>query len=266
MPIREMVWVALVYLGLQANVSADLVIMNIGDSVSAANTHRVTLHNDLESLGIAHTFVGDVKVNAYDSKPLDFQAYGGASFSDMLIGRTVDRGSGPNFEAGVQDALTRYSPNTFLILGGYNNMVGEIVGGGLLATKVQYATLIDFIVANVSSAKIYVSNITDFDPSSSFGPKRPNITEWNSYLVGDTAQRRAAGQSVFLVDNFSSLTYADLRSDGLHPDTPGQIKIGNNWAKALTATPEPSSVLLLTGCCATFLFRRRRNCCEVYAA
>lgn len=263
---KNMAWAGLICFVLQANVSAELVIMNVGDSVSASNTHRLTLHTKLDESGIAHSFVGDVKANAPGNKPIDFQAYGGAGFLDMLEGRTVDRGSGPKFEAGVRDALTRYSPNTFLILGGYNNMANEVVGGELLAPKAQYANLIDFIVTTVPSANIYVSNITDFDPSSMYGPKRPNITEWNAHLVSDTAQRRAAGQSVFLVDNFSSVTYADLRSDGLHPDTSGQVKIGNNWAKAIAATPEPCALLLLTGFCGTFLLRRQRSCYEVQAA
>lgn len=266
MRVREAAWVGLIYLGLQANVSADLVIMNVGDSVSVSNTHRYTLDTELDEAGIAHSFVGDVKANTPSNKPIDFQAFGGATFHNMLEGRTVDRGSGPKFEAGVRDALTRYSPNTFLILGGYNNMVYEVVGSGLVNTKTDYGKLIDFIVTTVPSANIYVSNVTDFDPNSTYGPKRPNITEWNAYLVGDTAQRQAAGQSVFLVDNFSSVTYDDLRSDGLHPDAPGQVKIGNNWAKAITAAPEPSSLLVLTGFCTTYLFRRKRSSYVGHAA
>lgn len=256
---KNMAWAGLICFVLQANVSAELVIMNVGDSVSASNTHRYTLLTELEKTGAVYSFVGDVKYNAPGNKPIDFQAYGGATFHDMLEGRTVDRGSGPQFEAGVRDALTRYSPNTFLILGGYNNLVYESVGGGLVFTKTDYGNLIDFIVSTVPSAEVYVSNITDFDPNSSYAPKRPNITEWNAYLASDTLQRQAAGQSVFLVDNFSSLTYGDLRADGLHPAASGQVKIGNNWAKAIASTPEPSSLLLLIGFCVTHLFQRERR-------
>ncbi len=223
-------------LALQSVAFADPIIMVLGDSVAAEHGSRRILQIELDKAGVASTFVGDVKYTFPGdppNQPIDYQAFGGATFHDMLEGRTVERGQGSQFEAGVRDALNRYTPNMFIILGGYNNLIGEQVGAGLVGTKPDYGELVDFIVTNMPTANIFVNNVTDFDPAKTWGSKRPNVLDWNDYLAVDVNQRNTAGQNVYLVDNFSDVTYGDLYPDGLHVLYSGRAKIGKNWAHAL---------------------------------
>ncbi len=189
------------------------------------------------------------------TEDINHQAYGGMRYEHMLNGWTIDRGNGAKFEPGVADALTRYSPNMFLIMGGYNDMIKETVGN-LDRSKHDLVALLDYITVHAPESTILLANITDFDPDKTWGHKRQNVLDFNPFIKMQ-ADNRA---NVTLVDNFSVITYDDLNADGLHVSSSGHIKIGDNWNAAITAIPEPSTALMLVAAClGTTVFRNRRR-------
>jgi len=241
--------------------SAQVKILNIGDSIAASNQHRVRLQTHLDQSGVAYDFVGDNEFTvASRTQDINHQGFGGATFGVSLNGRVL--ASGP--QRGLVDVLDLYEPDVILVLSGYNHLAQEVVGGGLDATKTQYAELVDFIFANsTTDVQVLFSNVTDFAPNGRFGSRRQNVVDWNQWLANDIVQRQAVGEEIYLVDNFSDVDYrSDLLGDGLHVNSSGLNKIGDNWYAellAVEAVPEPSALTLLCSLSLWGVSRRRRR-------
>jgi hypothetical protein len=234
-------------------VQADLVIMNSGDSISANSGHRSRLQFHLNEKDRQYDFVGD-RMQPGSTEDIDHQAFGGMRYRQMLEGWTIDRGNGPAYEPGVADALTRHTPNLFLIMGGYNDMVQENVGN-LDRPKQDLTALLDHITIHAPESHILLANITDFDPTKTWGHKRQNVLDFNPFIEMQANTR----DNVTLVDNFSLITYDDLNADGLHIAASGHVKIGDNWMNGISAIPEPSSACGLAVTCLLVALRRNRH-------
>lgn len=224
--------------------SCELTILNLGDSQSINDIHRQRFSEFLVSEGIAHRFVGDVQ-SAYPH-----QAYAGAKFTHMVNGRFVDRDRDgvQEWEAGLADALVRYEPDLILFFGGFN----DITQGAVHWVKENYDSVINYATENNPNplASIIVSNLTDLDPSHPKANWRDELVEFNRLITEDAAQRRQAGQSITVVDNYSQVPHSMLQVDGLHLEDAAYETIGQSWSVGFLATnlqpvPEPSSPLLL---------------------
>lgn len=161
-------------------------IMNVGDSVSGG-AHRLALQSHFSNANFNdYDFVGDIAASGTPTD-VNYQACGGALYEHMETGRYVDRGSGAQWEAGVVDAIPRFSPNVFLLLGGYNNMAVENVGGGLSSSLSQFTSLVNYMGAHSPDSYIFISNITDFDPLGSWGDKRQNVLDFNLMISNEVS-------------------------------------------------------------------------------
>lgn len=211
--------------------SADLVLLHVGDSVSAANRNRIQFKSALDANNIGYNFVGDVET-PFEDGDIDHQSFSGNSLRDVLHGRTRF----DEFQAGLIDAIPTHNPTHIMLLGGYNDINQQAVGSGLSEIKGFFTDIADYVRDN-SDAKLVVSNLTDLDPA--LWPRRQNVLDYNAWLADQVEARANAGQSIALVDNFSVITAADRQADGLHLNGAGQTKVGNNWARAV-GVPEPS--------------------------
>ncbi len=206
-------------------------ILNIGDSVSCGG-HRRQLQNRMEQMGFTrYDFVGDVPAAGVPTD-VNHQAFGGARYVHNLSGRWVTHGTNQMWEAGLVEALPKYSPDVILLLGGYNNVVGESVGGGMAVSKSEFTNLVEYIWANKPDVRVFISTITDFDPAGTWGSKRQNVIEFNDFIRLQVEQWRISGRRICLVDVFPLVSYADLMPDGLHVAGSGHVKIGDSWFAA----------------------------------
>ncbi|MFK7769942.1 MAG: PEP-CTERM sorting domain-containing protein [Mariniblastus sp.] len=228
--------------------SAELVLMNAGDSISSTNGHRIELQRLLDQAGIAYNFVGDVNVPRAGND-INHQAFSGNSLKDVLHGRTYR----DEWQAGLIDAIPAHNPTHILLLGGYNNITKEAVGSGLPRIKGYFTDIADHVRDN-SNATLFVSNITDLNPE--LWERRQNVLDYNAWLATEVQNRRLAGDKIQLVDNFSDITYDDLNSDGLHISASGHVKVGANWFEAVS-TPEPSSMMMFAFAVSCTARRRR---------
>ena len=259
------------------NTHAQVKIMNIGDSVSLGR-HLRQLQSRMEADGFTnYDFVGEYQSSGFpqDTNRL---AYGGARYRDNINGRMVDRGSGLKFEPGVNYGIPVYDPDVILVLGGYNNMAQETVGGGLTSSKNEFINLMGSLVSQAPRAEIFISNITDFHPDRTWGYKRQNVFDFNNFMSDTLGEFAIAGLNINWVDNYADVLHSDTTSDGLHVAQSGHNKIGDNWYEAMTradifadslatpqtsslsitSVPEPSSTALL-GLGALGLIARRRR-------
>ena len=219
--------------------SADLVIHNVGDSQSFNNVHRQQFRDDLLANSISHTWVGDV------TTVIPSNSYGGASLLDIHNGRVFDRGFGPLLEPGLLQTIPKFDPDVILIFGGINNLIGD----SAVETMAEMNSMLDYI-ESTGDRVVLVSNVPAV--VGTFQIRNPEIEAYNTSLRTEILNRRANGNRIALADNFSSIaTATDLNADGVHLNSIGQQKVGNNWFPAYqraTAVPEPSQYFAIGVC------------------
>ena len=219
--------------------SADLVIHNVGDSQSFNNVHRQQFQDDLLANSISHTWVGDV------TTVIPSNSYGGASLLDIHNGRVFDRGFGPLLEPGLLQTIPKFDPDVILIFGGINNLIGD----SAVETMAQMNSMLDYI-ESTGDRVVLVSNVPAV--VGTFQIRNPEIEAYNNSLRNEILNRRANGNRIALADNFGSIdTATDLNADGVHLNSIGQQKVGNNWFPAYqraTAVPEPSQYFAMGVC------------------
>jgi len=210
---------------------ADLIVLSTGDSVSTAVGTRLGFEIDLLP-SITPDFVGDTE-QTWLGNDYSYQGYGGFRFEHMLTGTSN--------QDGLTDALTRYSPEVITILGGYNDVAGE---ASMASIEADLDALVDYGFAH-SSAIILVANVTTF--RYGWAHKQPRVIEWNSTLLSNINARRAAGQQIGYIDNFSEIGPESTAADGLHLNGRGAITAGRNWFPVWQpmSIPEPSAFTLL---------------------
>lgn len=219
--------------------SASLVIHNVGDSQSFNNVHRQRFQDDLLNNGIAHTWVGDV------TTVIPSNSYGGASLFDIHNGRVFDRGFGPLLEPGLLQTIPRFDPDVIMIFGGINNLIGD----SATETMAEMTSMLDYI-ESTGDRIVLVSNVPAV--VGTFQIRNPEIEAYNIALRNEISNRQSNGVRIALADNFSAIsTSTDLNSDGVHLNSIGQQKVGDNWLPAYqqaTAVPEPSQYLAIGAC------------------
>ncbi len=225
------------------NASASLVIHNVGDSQSFNNVHRQQFKDDLLNNGIAHTWVGDV------TTVIPSNSYGGASLFDIHNGRMFDRGFGPLLEPGLLQTIPKFDPDVILIFGGINNLIGD----SATETMAEMISMLDYI-ESTGDRIVLVSNVPAV--VGTFQIRNPEIEAYNIALRNEISNRQSNGVRIALADNFSAISTAThLNSDGVHLNSIGQQKVGDNWLPAYqqaTAVPEPSQYLAIGVCLLSF--------------
>lgn len=107
--------------------------------------------------------------------------------------------------------------------------------------------LITLLYSKNPAMHVVVSTLPDADSNNAYRHNPPNndlsasILDYNASMATIVSNRQALGDHITLVDMHAGLTLSDL-SDGLHPNAGGYEKMGNIWADAVVAIPEPSTV------------------------
>jgi hypothetical protein len=110
-------------------------------------------------------------------------------------------------------------------------------------------------------ANLLVSNIPPLT-TSIYGSH--DVTGYNAAIPGIVQSFSSAGKHVYFVDQYSNffdsggmLRY--LQSDGTHPNLDGYNAMGDTWAQALAAVPEPGMSLMVAAATGLLLSRRRKG-------
>lgn len=224
----------------------DLQFMQIGDSIAENTGNRIASNSIFESASIDSNWQGD------HSNPPTF-ARGGLSYGTML------NGSNALGAVGLIEILDRIengtytSPNVLYLLGGYNNAFSEAQDSSMEGSIETLGEILSLSRTRLPDAKIFVSNVTRFTGQSAH--RQSNVETLNALIADEVASR----DNVFLVDNYSLITAEDQRDDGLHLNSSGQQKIGENFANTVLAVPEPGSGVLLVGLLLPLVIQRRRE-------
>lgn len=231
----------------------------VGDSITSgftvAGAYRPRLYTDLTAAGDTFLFVGSA---TNDSTTLLNNA--GQNHQDGHSGYAIATAPNTNgtIRQGIYDHVNDYYstvvstqgvPNTILLMIGTNDINSNIdplnapARLDLLVTRMMgLDPTAHLLIASIAPAKqgnTYMdAAMTNLDAS---------IRAYNAAIPGIVAAHDALGQNVSFVDMYAALTLADLGSDGLHPTAAGYAKIGDTWAAAILAVPEPSTYALMLG-------------------
>ena len=238
-----------VFLSFARLVSADLVIMPMGDSHTSgfhgtpAGVYRLELGASLDRRGISHSFVGDYFLAG------NHQGVAGASIEYM----TDNYGT----------AVANFSPDFVLLLAGTNNHWNQPVYSEFVY---RYENLLNMIHYQAPNAHVIISTVPKF------AYDRPNTSYWTDEFVDhrnsdvlpnmNNAIFSAASTRdwVTAVDLFSiSDIESDFAPDAIHMNLYGQRKLANLFESAIVSSvPEPGSLFIL-GALAIFTCVRRRK-------
>lgn len=218
-------------------VTAEMILMPLGDSFTVSPGSRVALADQLTSNQWNFRYAGDASVD-----PWRYQAWGGMTFHQMLHGRLIDN------RPGVVDAYPLWEPDIVFLFGGANDLFNDPIGD--ISTSIDaWTELADFTIEN--TGWFLVANQIPWlesrrDPA--------NAHLWNEYLTTEIPRRQALGQKIKLLDVAELIDPSvHLRADGLHPNDAGSRLVGEAWypvvldTGAFIAVPEPSAWIFL--CC-----------------
>ena len=271
-------------------------IMPVGDSITYGSSspsivpgaYRDRLNTDLKNAGYSFTFVGSSTANPSTQLTTDGQTHqeGHGSYQVDMITSNLD-GNIPN-SAGPNDGgywLTGtgdcgpVDPAFVLLHIGTNDIANNIdLGTGGNDTshlQTRLRNLITKIVTLRPNANVIVSTLIPIATNEAKGKVLTYNEAIKKAIVPDFV---AAKKYVSYVDNYKNFVDASgnilgwgdpnfisppLSSDGLHPTQDGYNLMGDTWAagiKAATATPEPSTiVLLITGLLGLLAYALRKR-------
>lgn len=251
-PFRNGAMVLIAFVVSASDVSADVVIMPFGDSVTAGfhgdppGSYRQELQTRLEGEGIAYDFVG--QYSRGDKDP-DHRGHSGAKIEYMI----------DNFGP----AVAQFQPDFVLVLAGTNNHFSVPDFDAFFAL---YDKLVHTIIDNSPQSSIVISTVPKFGYDRVFSPLLTYWTdEWVDNRNAVTFPNMNAAiyavadnyPNVEVVDFYSAIDIStDLSQDAVHPNLYGQQKLaklfGDELLHQLSTVPEPrvgayGLLLLLTG-------------------
>lgn len=272
-------------------------IMPLGDSITYGNStpsdvpggYRDRLNTDLKNAGYSFTSVGSHTSNPSTQLTTDGQTRqeGHGSYQVDMITNNLDGNPsglpGPNYGGywltGTGDRGP-VDPDFVLLHIGTNDILNNIdLGNGGNDTshlQTRLKNLITRIVTLRPNVNVIVSTVI---PIAKNGMKDHVLTYNKAIRTVIVPDFVAAHKRVTYVDNYKNFVDANgnilgwgdpnfisppLSSDGVHPTQAGYNLMGDTWAagiKAITPTPEPSSVvLLITGLLGllAYAWRKRR--------
>jgi len=218
---------------------APLKIMPLGDSITygVINSRDSTLPINTESGGY-RKFLWDKFVASGYGDVLDFvgslnngpstidQAHeGNRGFTIEQIANNID----------LNQKLDSYQPNYVLLMAGTN----DAKFGDADAADENLSALIDQITTELPNTHLLVSSIPPIEDNPT---NNQNVIAFNQYLPDILSDKIAQGKKVTFVDNFHSLTTADIY-DGIHPSAEGYAKIADNWYGWLNSSQDNLSNL-----------------------
>ncbi|MGQ4649546.1 GDSL-type esterase/lipase family protein [Lyngbya aestuarii] len=216
-----------------------LKIMPLGDSVTygVINSRDSTLPLNTESGGyrklLWDKFVATGVSSAIDfvgslnngPNAIDGDHEGHRGFTIEQIANDID----------LNQKLASYQPDIVLLMAGTNNAKF----GDAEAADENLSALIDQITTELPNTHLLVSSIPPIEDSLT---KNENAIAFNQYLPDTVSDKIAQGKKVTFVDNFRSLTTADIY-DGMHPSAEGYAKIADNWYSWLSSSQDSLSNL-----------------------
>ena len=242
--------ICLLSLGAGANAIDLGRIMPLGDSLTygagSYGGYRLPLMNSLLANGDTFSYVGPWNANSesgFGAVSGNHAGFGGSSVPDLTYG--ADK-TGGGTAAGW---TATYQPDTILLMAGTN----AVAYGDDIRTDME--TLLDSIYAAKPDVKIVFSYIPK---TAEFGGRTDYNARVNAVYKDIYDKRKAAGQNIWLVDNFTAIDQnTDFIADGIHLDASGYDKVAAGFYGGIqaTAVPEPS-VLMLVGLGGLGLLRR----------
>ncbi|WP_433259655.1 alpha-L-fucosidase (plasmid) [Streptosporangium sp. CA-135522] len=203
------------YRNAQAQSTAAVRIMPVGDSITYRAGYRLGLWQKFTQDGTAVDFVGSV-------------SYGPPALGDK------DNEGHPGYRIhqiaeSIVPWMRAAAPNTALLHIGTNDVYFQ---EDLPNAPARLSALLDKILGVNPDVELFVAQITPAkDPAVD-----ARVRAYNAAVPGVVQQKVQAGYHVHLVDMYSALTTADLE-DGVHPNAAGYEKMTAVWYNALRATP-----------------------------
>ena len=131
------------------------------------------------------------------------------------------------------DRTLDLQPNIVLLHAGTNNLKSDVAGDDdalVQEASTQIEALITKIYNKCKDATVMVARVIPQRDEPTGGTGR--VFAFNNRLYGIVRSRRAAGQHVWLVDHYTSVTTDDL-VDTLHPTAAGYDKMAEIWYLAI---------------------------------
>jgi lysophospholipase L1-like esterase len=128
--------------------------------------------------------------------------------------------------AGADGWLATYQPDVVLLNVGTNDTIQNY---DLPNAPARLRALIDQILVDRPTATVVFSTLV---PSGD-ATNNARVQAFNAQLPAIAQAEQSAGQKVRLVDLNSTLTTADIGSDGVHPTDAGYVKVADLWYSGL---------------------------------
>ncbi|BDI31216.1 hypothetical protein CCAX7_32670 [Capsulimonas corticalis] len=203
-----------------ASAAAPTRIMPLGDSVTDGWTpepggYRIQLWNDIVNSGEVAEFVGSQFNGPAALGSHHHEGHAGWTTSDIA--------------GQVSGWMAAYAPQIVLLQIGTNdiNMNKDPAGA-----PSRLSGIIDQICTQLpAGGKVFVTTLTpESDPNFN-----NQILNFNNQLPGIVQSKQSVGKPVFLVDQYHTITTADL-ADGTHPTPAGYSRMGDAWFSAIQSS------------------------------
>lgn len=248
--------------------NAATTIMCLGDSITAgtiAGGYRSRLCTNLTKAGYDFTFVG-TNTSSADSVlttagQTHHEGHGGYTIShiqDNLDGNDGKDGNNGGYWFAGTSGRAAVFPDIILLQIGTNDVYQESAEATAIGNRLD--SLIGHIFVDRPKTTLIVASVTPIRDLTS-STYEETATAYNALIPDLVAKYAAQGRNAYFLDMHSKLTTSDI-ADAVHPTQAGYNKMGDAWFGAITAVPEPRSVVLLsigamgTGC---FLRQRRKH-------